>query len=256
MGALANALMAHGYNETDARNAENGPRAAELSREYLGNSGGGGGGGATDANSILSQAISAITGLVPKSVKPYDEVNPFFFDEQLARAASTAEYEPYYKEMLTDYTTKVEQTKTRSEQDFQRTLEQLNAGKEYYMGTQRRLLDKALTNVNEGYAGRGLFFSGAKTKDIGELNTEYQAETKNYMTNFDYSKTGAQLAKERALQDVNLEQKNYTRDVEREKKAAIESGVLTRRGEAMDEYNAGMKKYYSNAGYSGLLNYA
>lgn len=36
MGALAAALEARGYGHQDAINAENGPRAAELTREYLG----------------------------------------------------------------------------------------------------------------------------------------------------------------------------------------------------------------------------
>jgi hypothetical protein len=38
MGTLADALVQKGYNMTDALNAEKGPRAVELSREYLGGS--------------------------------------------------------------------------------------------------------------------------------------------------------------------------------------------------------------------------
>lgn len=46
MGALADALVQRGgYNRIDAENAERGPRAAELAREFLGTSGGGGGRG-------------------------------------------------------------------------------------------------------------------------------------------------------------------------------------------------------------------
>lgn len=211
-----------------------------------------GGDGGSSVDDILNNAISAITSMVPKPVKPYDEVNPFFFDEELARTASVAEYTPYYQEMLTDYISKVETTKSRSEQDMTRTLEQLEAGKEYYMGTQRRLIDKAVKNVNEGYAGRGLFFSGARPKDIGELQTEYEAENKNYLTNFQYQKTGAELQKRRTTEDVDLASKLYTRDVEREKKSAIEGGVLQRKSEVRDEYEASRQKYYDNANYGGL----
>jgi hypothetical protein len=57
MGALATALMSKGYNATDASNAESGPRAAELTKEYLG-SGSSGSGGVADygaAQSLLGQ---------------------------------------------------------------------------------------------------------------------------------------------------------------------------------------------------------
>jgi len=219
--------------------------------EKLGGSSGGDGGG-TSVDDILNSAISAMTALVPKPVTPYDEVNPFFFDEELARRASTAEYTPYYNEMLSDYVTKVETTKSRSEEDMNRTLEQLEAGKEYYMGTQRRLLDRAVKNVNEGYAGRGLFFAGARPKDIGELEKEYDADKQNYLTDYKYQKTGTKLQNQRGLDTLNTEQETYTRDTEREKKYAIEGGVLQRQGEVRDEYEASRQKYYDNANYGGL----
>ena len=54
--ALVQALMAKGYNETDARNAASGPRAVELAREYLGVSGGAGA-GITNQPTIDLQAL-------------------------------------------------------------------------------------------------------------------------------------------------------------------------------------------------------
>lgn len=218
-------------------------------------SGGNGSGGSSSVDDILNKAISAVTALLPKPVTPYDQVNPFFFDEALARQAATAEYTPYYQEMLSDYISNVETTKSRSQEDMTRTIEQLEAGKEYYMGTQRRLLDKALRNVNEGYAGRGLFFSGARPRDIGELQTEYQAENQNYLTNYQYNKVGTELANKRTTENADLASKLYTRDIEREQKAAIEGGVLQRRSEVQQEYLAGENKYYQNANYGGLINY-
>jgi hypothetical protein len=214
--------------------------------------GGSSGGGSSSVDDILNNAISSFTAYLPKSVKPYEEVNPFFFDEVLARQAAEAEYAPYYDEMLSDYVTGVERTKSRSDSDFKRTLESLDAGKEYYMGTQRRLLDRAVKNVNEGYSGRGLFFAGAKDKDIGEMKTEYEAEKSNYMRNYEYQKSGAELAKQRLYEDVDLDQSKFTRDTERERKYAIEGGVLKRRSEAQEEYEAGRQKYYDNASYNGL----
>jgi hypothetical protein len=45
----------------------------------------------------------------------------------------------------------------------------------------------------------------------------------------------------------------YNRDIEREKKYAIESGVLQRESEVREEYEAGRTKYYDNAQYGGLI---
>jgi hypothetical protein len=115
------------------------------------------------------------------------------------------------------------------------------------MGTQRRVLDKALRSTDEGYAGRGLFFSGAREKDVKEIKSVYGEQTGEYMRQYGYNTDSAQLGLNRDLQDVNTGQAQYTRDNERLQKAAIEGGVLTRRGEAMDEYNIARDKYYENA---------
>jgi hypothetical protein len=208
--------------------------------------GGGGGGQDNSVDSILNSAISSITQYVNKPQR-YDEVNPFSFDETLAREAATKEFAPYYQEMLTDYVSNAERTKSRSQEDYTRLLTNLGAGKEYYMGTQRRVLDKALRSTDEGYAGRGLFFSGAREKDVKEIKSVYGEQTGEYMRQYGYNTDSAQLGLNRDLQDVNTGQAQYTRDNERLQKAAIEGGVLTRRGEAMDEYNIARDKYYENA---------
>jgi hypothetical protein len=204
---------------------------------------GGGGGGSID--DILSSAVSSMTGFI-KAPKPYETVNPFSFDEELAKQASTAEYAPYYQEMLSDYVTGVERNKSRSQEDLTRTMEQLSAGKEYYMGVERRALDKAMRQTNEGYAGRGLFFSGVKDRDIKELQTESEAQTGNYLKGYEYNVSGAQLGAERTSEDLALEQKMKERDITREQKYAVESGVLQRKQEAKDEYEVGRKKYEQN----------
>lgn len=71
MGALADALVSKGgYNQTDALNAEKGPRASELSREFLGGSdfsGGGSGNSSIDEamrqqREGINQSVSALQG--------------------------------------------------------------------------------------------------------------------------------------------------------------------------------------------------
>lgn len=214
-----------------------------------GGGGSSGGGSVQDQyNSILDPIISAITGNI-KQIKPYDQVNPFSFDEQLARQASTAEYSPYYDQMLTDYTSAVERNKSRSQEDLQNTLTQLAAGKEYYMGTERRLLDRTLDNVNKGYAGQGLFFSGARQKDISQLNTEYGAQTDEYNRQYGQNVQQAQTAAQRTGQDLSTASSMYSRDVGQAKQSAIEQGVLQRKSEAIQQYDVGMQKYYQQPIY-------
>ena len=211
-----------------------------------------GGGGVSSVDDILNNAIGSIMKLVPKAVKPYEEVNPFFFDEALAKQAATAQYAPYYNEMLSDYISEVERKKSRSVEDLRIVTEQLEAGKEYYMGTERRLLDKALRGVNEGYAGRGLFLSGAREKDLRELKEESEYKTGEYLRQYGEAKSSAQLAKERGFEDIDTAKSMYERDIEREKQYAITSGVLQRKSETREEYEAGRRKYYDNALYGNL----
>ena len=211
-----------------------------------GSSGSAGGG----ADNILQNSINSITSMV-KKVTPYEQTNPFAFDEALARKAADAEYSPYYAELLSDYTSTVERKKSRSSEDLSSTLEQLNAGKEYYTGAERRALDKAERQTNEGYAGKGLFLSGVRKRDLNELETESKARTENYLGSYNYNVGQQKLGDTRTKEDLTTALSQYSRDTEREKKYAIESGVLTRRGEALDEYNIKKQNYY-NSEYGGI----
>ena len=191
-------------------------------------------------------------------LKPYEQVNPFFFDEALAREASTAEYSPYYDELLSDYTSEVQRTSSRSNEDMKTTLEQLAASKDYYVGRERRLLDKATRNTNEGYAGNNLFFSGARERDVKELSTEYMAgvgteeQPGQYLKEYQQNVTGTKLANTRTQEDLTTKQSNFTRDITREKQYGIEQGVLARKGEVRDEYEQSRKNYYNQYYLGGM----
>ena len=195
---------------------------------------------------ILNTAVDSVVGIIDEVPKPYDEVNPFYFDELLAREASTAEYSPYYHELLQDYTSRVEQSKSRSREDLAKTLETLSGGKEYYLGKERELLDKAVRTTAEGYAGQNLFFSGAKEKDIKELKTESQKQTGEYGRQYEYQTGQARTSTERTVADLQKEQEEKARDLAREEQTAVEGGVAQRKQETLDEYLAGMRKYYQD----------
>lgn len=205
----------------------------------------GDGGGGTDVNSIIQATINALSPFFPEKIEDYEIKNPFFFDEALAKEASTAEYAPYYGELLSDYIADVEKTKSRSKEDLAMILEQLNAGKEYYTGVERRALEKSIRQTNEGYAGRNLFFSGVRERDIKELQTESEARTGQYLGTYGYGVKRAELGAGRTLADVGTAQKRYTRNIERQKEEAVAGGILQRKRETREEYEISKKKYYS-----------
>ena len=213
---------------------------------------GGGDSGGDNVETYIQNAINPIISMLQAS-KDYELSNPFFFDEVLAKEASTAEYSPYYAELLSDYVADVEKTKSRSEADLQTTLEQLSAGREYYLGTERRMLDKALRSTNEGYAGRGLFFSGAREKDRREYTEDYEKDIGEYDRKYEAGVTKAKLGEARSLTDIMSLQGRYTRDLGREKDEAIEGGVLQRKRETREEYEISRDKYYEGSLYPSIV---
>lgn len=222
-------------------------RLEELQRSY-----GSGSGipGVMSADDILKKAVSAYTALVPKPPTPYDQVNPFSFDEALARQASTAEYTPYYGEQLTDYVSNIQKTKSRSTEDLKSTLSFLSATKDYFVGNERKLLDRAIDTTNKGYAGRGLFFSGAREKDIKQMQTDTEQGVSEYLRGYQYKTDTANLDVNRQMSDLETQQKQYTRDIGRQKDYAIETGVSQRKQEATSDYETGRSKYYEDWYYN------
>jgi len=204
----------------------------------------------SSAQDIVNSAVSAFTSLV-KKVPSYESVNPFAFDEELAKANATSEYSPYYSRLLSDYTQNVERTKSRSAEDLKTTLDQLSAGKEYYTGVQRRALDTATRSTNEGYAGNGLFFSGVRERDIKELQTESGARVGDYMDTYKYNTGQAELGNTRTIENQDTALSQYSRDNTEAQKAAIAENVLQRKNEALTEYGIKSKNYANEFGTYG-----
>lgn len=249
---IYNALYA-GWGKAEAE-ADFALHGAEKIASYNASSGGGGGGGYSDAEVMANAWAKTYADMLANVPEPYENVNPFAFDEALAREASTKEYSPYYDETLADYTSKIEKYKARSVTDLKDTLAFLSATKDFFTGATRRALDKAERSTNEGYAGRGLYFSGVRGRDIEELRKESSESVGEYMLGYNYKTKAAEQESGRAIEDWNLDVTQKTRDINREKDYAIESGILTRKGEAKEEWLNSEKKYYSQypAYYQGL----
>ena len=166
MGVLANALMAKGYNETDALNAER-LDDGSLAQEYLGGSSGGsndGGGSNGTTNS---------SGNVPK----------FEFDQDQANKDAMEELRPYYEKLLKIYNGDIAMAKQRMEQDYKRGLrysrEDTQTGLDGIAETKEeraRRFDIALGDLDQEMNTRGIYNSGIKDQevDVSKAGEKYQ----------------------------------------------------------------------------------
>lgn len=213
-----------------------------------------GGGGSSSYNiPTLEEYIKAITDTLPEPPPRYDEVNPFYFDEQWANEYATAEFSPYFDEKLSEYMTDVETTKKRLGDDTSRFLTEMEAQKDTFMQRSGRELDKMIRGIKEGYESSGLYFSGMKNRDIKEAQDENQFDTENFMRQYQLQTDEAKLDQQRKLEDLNLGSGRYQRDIGREKDAAIAGQVQQLKGEAMDEYLLGAQTYYSQPNWASKV---
>jgi hypothetical protein len=142
--------------------------------DFLGQGGSSSSGKVTSTDDYVKQLFEANKKAIEeetKWIKEYSKKNPFVFDELLAKKSATAEYEPYYTELLQDYISDVE-TKRQTVQDDQalsKTLAQYNTERS------SREYARAEEQAMEGFAGSGMFFSGIKERTLGELGIEKES---------------------------------------------------------------------------------
>ncbi|QGH72331.1 MAG: hypothetical protein [Podoviridae sp. ctg2L5] len=230
---LAQALISRGgYNSTDAYSAANnaGGRADELAREFLGKGPlvGGGGGGASSFLANLPSAEEVANGVIQAVIESLPELpkvseTPFAFDEELAREASTAEFSPFYQEQLDDFIQDVETKRQRG-------------GAE-----ERRLLEDLTIERDIGAAERGLTFSGERKRELGEEITPTTASPVGFIRDLQRRARDVKVGTKDLLTDLTKEAFRGEREIGRAKTAAIESGVLQRRGEALESYLSGLE---------------
>lgn len=187
-----------------------------------------------------------------KFLEQYTKDNPFVFDEELARKSSTAEYEPYYSELLKDYVGNLELQRqtTRGDAALLTTLNKLD------MGTRTLNYQNAVKNAEEGYAGRGMFFSGAKNRAVGQEEISYKTGVEGAQARYETGQAGYQ--RQLGAYDIAEEQKRrdiFGGDValgglakyagrEGEYHGALESGILQRQKEAQAQYYVPLEQTY------------
>lgn len=156
-----------------------------------------------------------------KFLEQYTSDNPFVFDEELARQSATQEYEPYYSEILNDYLDDIGVNRD-SLQSEEKLLTSLTSTPRGTAGQAERTYQRAISQAQQGFAEKGVFFSGTAKRALGEAETERGAILDKTATNV--------LRKER--------------DVGREQDVAIEGGVLQRQQEALKQYYSPLEQSY------------
>jgi hypothetical protein len=135
--------------------------------DFLNNNRGGGGGGGDSADNFLQQLKDELASQfdeLAKRAKEFDANNPFVFDEVLAKASAEERYNPYYSAELQDFTSGI-QRQVQSQEGQMKLLTELN---KIQVGEDKRALDEAISASEEGFAGAGLFDSGARERATGQ----------------------------------------------------------------------------------------
>lgn len=196
--------------------------------------GAGGGTSQQYGGDFASQYVDSIQSEINRQaefIQKQFKDNPFAFDEELAKKSSTAEYEPYYSEMLEDYLGDigVKRESIGSEKQLMKALTTTGSGT---AGKASREYERAVSSAEQGFAGSGMFFSGIKQRALG----------------------GAEVERQYGLQAQARDITQQDRDIGREQKAAIEGGVLQRKNEAWKQYLTPRTMAYKQQFPTGQLN--
>lgn len=187
------------------------------------------------ANSIVDAQKKTIEEET-KFLEQYTADNPFVFDEELARKSATAEYQPYYTELLDDYLQGI----NLKRESLQADVDLLGKMKSFDLGQRTRAYERAISAAGDGWAGKGMFFSGLRARGLGEKEVEYKAEQ-----GISEERFATQADKQRLQGEVfDVQETQQRRDVGREQQVAIEGGILGREREAITQYQVPLEQSY------------
>jgi len=217
-------------------------------------SGGSNSGSSNYAPSInIDDYIRTIQDTLPVPQEEYLKANPFYFDEQAARDVSTAEFSPYYDEMLQDYLGDIKLTSEKNKGDVTRILADLDKQKELFIQQNGTDFEKTIRGIKEGYSGKGLYFSGTNLRDQGEATATNTNKLEGYLNTYGNKTAQANAENNYTQTQLQTGAQQKTRDIGREKTASIYGGINTQKDEAIDQYLYGMNTYYKNPNWKSML---
>jgi hypothetical protein len=206
----------------------------------------------TSLNVNLEDYINAIRETLPEPPEEYLKANPFYFDEQAAKEVSSAEFSPYYDELLQDYLGEAKLTSEKYRGDATRMLAELDKQKELFYDQHGRDFEKTLRGIKEGYSSKNLYLSGFNKRDQEEAQDTSANKIEGYMNTYGSKRGGVVSDDTFKQQQIQTLSEQKARDIGREKTASIYGGVNTQKNEAIDEYLYGMQTYYKNPNWKSL----
>lgn len=210
------------------------------------NSGGGGGGfggsmGGFNPADVAKQGIGMADAAydyfaeADKKFNQYLKENwgndPWSIDEAQARASADERFAPYYTNQLRDYLTGVIRTRNRSSEDEQTLRGELVKQTERYVGRSGRKLSDAIESTREGFAGAGLYFSGARQRQEGRATQEVQEDTTDFMRGQGLKEQESQLRQQRLGEDLASQEATYRRNQTAERETATLNDIEKQRQE-------------------------
>src|SRR2546430_8103713 len=143
----------------------------------------------------------------------FDAAHPFAFDEALAREAATQQNDPYYQQKLSDFIQGVTTQRSRGLQDEQNVLNDLKAGTESFTTKNTTDLNRALTASRAGVADSGLFFSGARGTQEGQITNDSAQSLNDFLTGQAQKTREAGLGYTRLNEDLTTKEAQTRRDL-------------------------------------------
>ena len=193
--------------------------------------------GAQNPEQMADSIVSTMTGFVDQifnseKLSEFERENPFAFDEIAARASAEARLGVPFDEEISDLMESVRRTRERSIADTQRLIGELSTDSTRLIGRERRATDEAIEASEKGYAGQGLFFSGARQKATGRQEVGGIERVGDIEEATRRGITGAERGKERTLQDVLSRERIGKRQIGAARTTAYETDIYEQEREA------------------------
>ena len=158
------------------------------------------------ANSAILNSAASLNAEVAKRFKEYNQASPFKVDDVLKAKRGEAEeqIDPYYNETLSNYLMGVERKLTRGAQDTADLLSELSGQTTAYSENAQFKLSEAINRAGEGYAGVGLYESGARYRTEGLLERDTSSQIQDFLRRQEFKEDIARTGLERTQQDIGL----------------------------------------------------
>lgn len=144
-----------------------------------------------DPMSEVEQQISAYNSALAtynSKASSYYSANPFNFDDFLNQATSEAEasVDPYYQQLLSQFTTGINQQRSLSLDQENQALNNIQADVNVFQGQSKAALQQALTQAGTQYSDMGSYDSGAAQRALGNQSVQnaYNLQNENINANY------------------------------------------------------------------------